>query len=120
MFRGPLPHPSHLQAYDRILPGSSHEILEMAKREQAHRHTAQRLEMLYPYLGLAAGFLGFLACIGGGILLALNDHDAVAGGMLGVPSLGVIGWFIHSRLSDAQERPDDGAEPGQLPGRSNP
>src|SRR5689334_12356661 len=44
MFRGPLPHPGHLQAYNEIIPGGGQEILEMAKREQRHRHRMHNLE----------------------------------------------------------------------------
>jgi uncharacterized membrane protein len=71
----------------------------MAKVEQTHRHRMQRLEMIYPYLGWLSGTVGFLACVIGAIYLAMNNHEAVAGGVLGVPSLGVIGWFIKARLA---------------------
>jgi hypothetical protein len=86
----------------------------MAKREQAHRHRLQTLETFYPYLGWFAGFTGFLACVAGAIYLAMNNHDAVAGGMLGVPCLGVIGWFIRSRLSTS-DQPTAPAAPKRPP-----
>jgi Predicted membrane protein (DUF2335) len=105
LFRGPLPPPDHFKGYNDVVPGSAREILDMARGEQAHRHRMQILEMFYPYLGWFAGFVGFLACIGGAAYLATNGHDAVAGGMLGVPCLGVIGWFIRSRLSPGEEPP---------------
>src|SRR6266496_2421432 len=98
LFRGPLPPADHFREYNEVVPGSAREILDMAKGEQAHRHRMQSLEMIYPYLGWFAGFAGFLACIGGATYLAMNSHEAIAGAMLGVPCLGVIGWFIRSRL----------------------
>ncbi len=61
--------------------------------------------MVYPYLGQLAGFVGFLASLGGAVYLAMNDRPTVAGLLLGVPSLGVIGWFINSRVSAGSSTP---------------
>jgi uncharacterized membrane protein len=98
-FSGPLPHPQHLKGYDDIVPGSAREILKLATLEQRHRHCMQKLEMIYPYFGWFAGFVGFLACILLAAYLAMAGHEGIAGGMLGVPSLGVIGWFVRSRIT---------------------
>jgi uncharacterized membrane protein len=105
MFSGPLPPPDVFKGYDDVVPGSAHEILEMARREQCHRHRMQFLEMLYPYLGWFAGFVCFLACVIGAVYLAMNNRLIVAGALLGVPCLGVISWFIHSRLSSTESPP---------------
>jgi hypothetical protein len=51
LFRGPLPPPDHFKGYEEVVPGGAREILNMAKREQRHRHRMQALEMIYPYLG---------------------------------------------------------------------
>jgi hypothetical protein len=102
LFRGPLPPPDHFKGYEEVVPGGAREILNMAAREQRHRHRMQTLEMIYPYLGWFAGFVGFLASLAGATYLAMDNHEAVAGGMLGLPCLGVIGWFIRSRLPNAQ------------------
>ena len=95
---GPLPHPRHLKAYEDISPGSAGNILAMARREQSHRLRMQTLEMLYPYLGLLAGSLGFLACVAGAVYLSVHDRERVALALLGLPVLGVIGWFVRSRV----------------------
>jgi len=71
----------------------------MAKAAQMHRHLMQKLEMIYPYLGWLTGSVGLLACVGGAVYLAMNNHEGVAGGLLGVPLLGVVGWFVQARLS---------------------
>jgi len=110
-FSGPMPHPRHLQAYDKIVPGSGREILSMARVEQTHRHHMQKLEMIYPYLGWLSGTVGFLVCVIGAGYLAMNNHEAVAGGMLGVPSLGVIGWFIKARLTSSDAPTSPNVEP---------
>jgi len=101
-FSGPMPHPRHLQAYEAIVKGSGRELLDMAKGEQIHRHRMQKFEMVYPYLGWLSGTMGFLVCVAGAVYLAMNNHEVVAGGMLGLPSLGVIGWFIKARLTPTE------------------
>jgi hypothetical protein len=113
LFRGPLPPPEHLRGYNEVVPGSAEKILNMAVSEQGHRHKMQNLEMLYPYLGWAAGFVGFLACVGGAIYLAMNNEEHVALALLGVPVLGVIGWFIKARVGAAQPAPPSPARKGK-------
>ena len=51
MFSGPMPPPQHLERYNSIVPGAGRIILDMAVKEQRHRHSMNRLEMVYPYLG---------------------------------------------------------------------
>jgi hypothetical protein len=102
MFRGPLPPPEVFKGYDDVLPGSAREILDMASREQRHRHKMQWAEMAYPYLGWFAGFACFLACIAGSVYLAINNSQIVSGLLLGVPCLGVIGWFIRARITGSE------------------
>ena len=83
---------------------------DMAKSEQSHRHRMQTLEMVYPYLGWFAGFVGLLACVGLATYLAMNGQEKVAAGMLGDPALGVIGWFIQARLA-----PSENGDAEQMP-----
>jgi hypothetical protein len=99
IYSGPLPHPDHLAQYEAVVPNSARTILDMAVREQAHRHRMQSLEMVYPYLGWASGSVGLLACVGGAVFLGTAGHDGLAATLLGVPVAGVIGWFINARLS---------------------
>jgi uncharacterized membrane protein len=111
MFRGPLPPPTDFKGYNDVVPGSGREILDMAKGEQLHRHKMQYLEMIYPYLGWFAGFVCFLTCIAGSVYLAMNDRETIAGLLLGVPCLGVIGWFLNSRVSGPVTTTKDGPKP---------
>jgi uncharacterized membrane protein len=43
MRSGPLPPPSELQEFEKISPGAAARIIEMAEREQAHRHRMEEL-----------------------------------------------------------------------------
>jgi uncharacterized membrane protein len=107
-YSGPMPHPDHLERIEVIAPGSARQIINMAVIEQKFRHRMSLLTILYPYLGLITGFTIALTCFYLAYLLALENHPEVAGAMVGVSSLGVIGWFIKSRVG---EKPDQ----GQLP-----
>ena len=108
MFSGPLPHPEHLERYETLAPGIARDIFDMTAKEQMHRHAMQRLEMRYPYFGWFSGTVGFLACIGAAVYLAiLGNRDALAAGVLGVPVVGVVGWFINARISQTFQPPSE-------------
>jgi len=98
---GPLPVSTEFAAYEKVLPGAAREILDMAKAEQSHRHSNNRKDLnggiTHQFLALilGAGLLG--GCIWGAVYLAMNDHPAIAGLLLGVAVLGVITSIIRSR-----------------------
>lgn len=41
---GPLPSPRQMREYDATVPGAAERIMQMAEREQQHRHEMQRLD----------------------------------------------------------------------------
>lgn len=102
-YSGPTPHPEHLERIELIAPGSASKIIEMAIAEQRFRHRIALLTVLYPYLGLVLGFVIALACFYMAHLLGMGGKAQVATAMVGVSALGVIGWFIKSRLSGREE-----------------
>ncbi|MGI4792890.1 MAG: DUF2335 domain-containing protein [Janthinobacterium lividum] len=102
MHVGPLPPPETLNGYDLVLPGAAREIMDMALREQAHRHTMEKSANIYPFIGLVFGLIAFLCCIAGAVFLALNNQVIVAGLLVGAPLIGAVGWFVNSRLQIRQ------------------
>lgn len=44
-FAGPLPHPSHFEGYNKVLPGAAERILAMAERQQAMAEKQQDYDM---------------------------------------------------------------------------
>ncbi len=105
--RGPLPPHEDLKGYDLAIPGSGREIVDMAVREQGHRHRMDALEMVYPYLGLVIGSLLAAFCFGAGFYLML--HDKTEGGIafLSVTALGVISWFVNARINRPEVPPPE-------------
>jgi len=109
MHQGPLP-PAHAMAdYDRVLPGAAERIMQMAEREQAHRHTVQE-EQLTQGKSLATGYLrqdsqgkwmGFtiamsvliLACV-----MAVLGHEGLAVVLAGFDLVGLAAVFVAGRF----------------------
>ena len=105
LHRGPLPAPELLGGYDEILPGAAREIMDMALREQRHRHAIERAESRYPFVGMAAGFVAFLLCMAGAIYLGMIGQPIIAALLVGTPLVGAIGWFINGRVQLRQASP---------------
>jgi uncharacterized membrane protein len=110
-YSGPTPHPEHLERIERIAPGSARAIINMAASEQRFRHRASLRTVLYPYAGLLCGFALAILLFTYAFFLGMAGHTVAAGSLSGVSVLGVIGWFITSRLDD---------RPAQSPTASKP
>jgi uncharacterized membrane protein len=102
LFKGPLPHPRHLQAYESVCPGLADRIVAMAER--AHRSQEARLDkaMDFEYkdrrLGLFLGFFALLALLIAGVIIVALGNVVVGSGLLGAAIIGtVIGTFVHGR-----------------------
>lgn len=65
--RGPLPEPSILSDYDKVLPGLADRIVVMAESEKDHRHRMQsrqlELSARRSFIGLISGLIVALSCI---------------------------------------------------------
>jgi uncharacterized membrane protein len=44
-YQGMLPPPSIVAEYEKLIPGAAREILDMAKKEQAHRHEKELVDL---------------------------------------------------------------------------
>lgn len=112
-FSGPLPPPSVLEGYERALPGSAEKILEMAMKEQQHRHTLehaeQQEESAHIQRGQRFGVTVALATLAAAVLIVIYGDSVatgVIGSLLGVGGLATIaGAFIH--VSRKQESTDE-------------
>lgn len=89
---GPLPSPELLAEYDRILPGAAREIMDMAVREQTHRHASETAERRYPYWGMFLGFFALVFCLTEAVYLALHGERWISALLIGAPLMTTIGW----------------------------
>jgi uncharacterized membrane protein len=94
---GPLPDPRALEYYEKVCPGAAREIIEMAKREQVHRHSNDGAARLSLLLGQIFGFTLGLVGLLGGIYLA-STGKSLAGLGVFITSLGsLVGVFVLDR-----------------------
>jgi uncharacterized membrane protein len=97
-YRGPIPPPEYLSGFEAVVPGSARQVIDMAVRQQSHRHGMERRDAWYSFAGLAMGGVTTLSCIGGAVFLAMHDRADVAHYLVGVPVLGAAIWFVRARL----------------------
>jgi uncharacterized membrane protein len=102
VFRGPIPHPKHIQAYEDACPGAADRIIRMAETAQQRREDREDKLIQNEYddrrIGLYLGFFSLLSMVLGGIFLVYNDKVLIGGSLLGAAVLGtVVGSFVHGR-----------------------
>lgn len=105
---GPLPHPSILEEYDRVLPGAAERILTMAESQSNHRQaletkylgTESRNSLLGIICGLLLGLVGLSAA---GICIYAGQ--GWPGAALGGVTLGsLVGTFVYGTSQRRIER----------------
>jgi len=107
-FSGPIPHPSHLDKYESILPGSADRLISLAEKQSAHRqaiemklvdaeiddHKAERTERR---IGQWLGFgIGTFTVAAGAIVAGIGQPWA--GGFIGTAGVaGLVSVFVLGR-----------------------
>lgn len=87
-YSGPLPTPADFAAYKQVLPSAPERIMKMAEDIQQHRIKSEtRLIKIRAYesiVGMVAGFILVLICLGMVGWLGINGHDVLAGTIVGI------------------------------------
>jgi uncharacterized membrane protein len=107
---GPIPSPKRLKDYDLVLPGLAKRIVDMAEKEQTHRHETEAVVIRKDYserkTGQVLGFIIGIAALGVALWLGLDGETAVASIIGGTTVLGLVSAFIISRTMEAKgEKP---------------
>ncbi len=93
-FSGPLPPPSMLESYEKIVAGSADRILRMAEKEQDHRidweNTALKGNISIQKRGQNLGFLISIISMSVGAFLGYSGITAVA---IILVSVGILGFI---------------------------
>jgi uncharacterized membrane protein len=123
-FSGQLPHPSHFEQYENILPGSADRILKLNEQRQEHQMDwesyALRSENRYRLLGLASGLCVSLALIISAVVCALNDQEVVGGALVAAAATGMVWNLIQGRklwTPEGDKSQPDPAEPARQSSR---
>lgn len=76
-WQGPLPPPESLKRYDEIAPGTANTIIEMAVKEQEHRHLMEKETLnKSSKLAMTSTICGFFSVI---LLIGLVIYSIIAG-----------------------------------------
>ncbi|AXW48142.1 DUF2335 domain-containing protein [Ralstonia solanacearum] len=119
MYQGPIPHPSILEGFERLVPGSANRLIEMAEAESLHRRSLEdraqaaniagqekqlfiaeyqsKVVFWSDTIGQIAGTVVSLACIAGAVWLAMNGHEVAAGALTAIPGAALIRSFFSPR-----------------------
>ncbi len=103
-FAGPLPHPSILAQYEKVVPGAAERIIKMAENQSAHRRDLEsiviRNDVTNSRLGMIFGFV--LGLIGLSLPAFVKTNSATWVSIASLASL--VGVFITGTYKRNQER----------------
>ena len=87
-FSGPIPPPSIIEGYERVLPGSADRIITMAEKQSEHRQKMEEkmisAESRDSLLGVIFAFLLGVGCIIAAVIMVCvvpQNSGAIAGGV---------------------------------------
>lgn len=113
IFRGPIPHPKHIQAYEDACPGAAARLIGMAEYAQQKREERKDTELRYEYqdrrFGMSLGFAALVVLVIGGIVSLGMGQNVAGGGLLTAAVVGTaIGTFVNGRKpSDQPEKKNE-------------
>jgi uncharacterized membrane protein len=122
VWSGPLPPPEILAQYNEVFPGCGKVIVDMAQKEQEHRHTSEdrgaEADIKLASRGqLIGGALAIVAVLGAIYLLA-HDKSITGLAVLGTVVVAFGGAFVYDRYQRAQsanlEEKDTGKDTQEL------
>ena len=105
-FSGPMPHPSVLEGYDRIVPGAAERILAMAESDSKHQQAIEFASLRAAEAEIKRGqwfafSIGITALIASMLALWMGS-PAVAGVIGGTTVVGLVSVFIVGRFVKAE------------------
>lgn len=97
-FQGPLPSPDVLAGFEKVLSGSAERIIQMAEKEQAHRHQEESKISTASVITMVLGVIFALlvsTAVCFLIYYSIFQHESGVAVALATTSLvGVIGAFL--------------------------
>lgn len=110
-YRGPVPHAEEMGRYKDVDPSFPERFVQMAEREQSHRHELDTTDQQNDYnlkkSGQDKAFLALILLIGLVVLLAVMGHITLAGIVASTTIVGVVGMFITGRYLDYKTEVSD-------------
>lgn len=108
LFRGPLPPPDVLKAYNEATDDAADRILRMTEAQGEHRRKAEAAIITKGLAGTERGqWFGFIIAMTaliGGILLLLFDKNIQGYATIGAGFAALVSAFVVGRVSQAREQ----------------
>lgn len=97
-----------LREFEQVIPGSANRILEMAERQEQHRHNLENAHvhgnLRSQYVGQFSALLIGLAGLGSGTFLLHEGRSAEGLAAMFGPLAGLVVVFLVGRQRQEQER----------------
>ena len=104
----PLPLPSELKEYEKILPGITDRMMTSYEKQQAHRMELEKMVVRSGVsntrLGQIFAFILSTIVLSGGILLILKGMNIAGYSVLVTSTATLIGAFLYGKLQNRIER----------------
>ena len=106
-FNGPIPPPELLQGYNEVVQNGADRIVTMAEKQSHHRmqleNHAIREELKQSRLGQVYGFILGIVGLGLATILAILDHEAIAGIFGTTTIIGLVTVFVLGKKSQRND-----------------
>ncbi|WP_288803882.1 DUF2335 domain-containing protein [uncultured Novosphingobium sp.] len=116
--RGPLPSPDMYAEYEAAHPGSAERIMQMAEREQVHRHSSESRMIRHEYGVRYTSQIGAIAALV--LLCATVAFCAWMGQQLSAAVIGAVGAIVIAFLRYTQIKLDAAPEREEPPAKKPP
>ena len=107
MRSAPLPEPSELEAYNKIIPNGADRILKMAENQSAHRIEIEKLviasQQRQGFCGQLFGLLIGLSGLGLATFAAVRGQPWFGSVIGGATLVSLVSTFLYSRQSQKKE-----------------
>lgn len=109
-FQGPVPPPSLLAGYDKIVPGAADRIISMTEKQLEHRLNIENKviesKIKDSKLGMILGFFvaTFVIAVGG--MAIYMGKDLLGASAIITVIAGLVGTFVYATNSNKKERED--------------
>jgi uncharacterized membrane protein len=107
-FSGPLPQPSDLEYYERIIPGAAERIISLAEKQSEHRQYLEKSVILSDIknsrTGLWCALIIAISGIGSSVFCAAIGQPWAAAALSGTSLAGIVTAFIYGSKVRRDER----------------